>query len=55
MFCGGTRVTKEHVFPEWLKRDIPVPLARLEVRDEFDTPLHTQYSFDIETKSVCGG
>ncbi len=54
MFCGGKPLTKEHIFPEWLRDAIPVAVTKVTATGMDDTPKWSQNTFDIESRIVCG-
>lgn len=54
LFCGGHAATKEHVFAEWLRDDLPVKVSRINVSDDEYRPIWSLGSFDLEYKIVCG-
>lgn len=53
MFCGGRPLTKEHVYPQWLRDALPVAEARFRTTDLADQFLWEQKTFDIEVRAVC--
>lgn len=53
VFCGGGPLTKEHVYPQWLRDALPLASARFKTSDAEGTPLWEQGTFDIEARVVC--
>jgi hypothetical protein len=53
MFCGGSPVTSEHVFAQWLRDALPIKVRQINVSDDEYRPIWSQGSFDLKRKIVC--